>query len=142
MVPTIKTFADFLAAKGLKLTGERQMIVREVFSNHRHFEIEQLLTDLRGKSRKASRATVYRTLDLLVEAGLVRKVCQGAGHFTYEPMLEGQKHDHLICINCAKVISFQDPEIERLKKRICHELGFELAGYCFQLFGHCKSCRS
>ena len=142
MAPKVKLFADFLVSKGLKLTGERQKIVDEIFRIPRHFEPEELLIELRGRQLKASRATIYRTLELLREAGLIRKVCMGSGRFSYEPVTEDAKHDHLICVRCGKVVCFIDPEAEAAKKRIGAEKGFELTGQCFQLFGYCPACRS
>src|ERR1051326_3849620 len=93
----IAKFADFLQQQGLKLTSEREALLREIFSIHYHFEADELLVKLKQNNLKISRATVYRTLELLVKAGLVRRVPLGEDHYHYEPVSGNSHHDHLVC---------------------------------------------
>src|SRR2546423_5009031 len=106
-------FQDFLVTNALKLTHEREALVREIFATHYHFEADQLLFKMKEKHLKISRATVYRTLELLVKSGLVRRVHLGEDHYHYEHVRADSHHDHLICTTCGAVIEFNDPDLER-----------------------------
>src|SRR5213082_383470 len=105
-------FKDFLAQNTLKLTSEREALVREIFSTHYHFEADELLFKMKDKKVKISRATVYRTLELLVKSGMVRRVHLGEDHYHYEHVSGNSHHDHLVCTTCGSVIEFHDPLIE------------------------------
>src|SRR5437016_13769257 len=108
----ITRFQDFLAHHGQKLTQERTSLVREIFSTHHHFEADELLLKMKQKSVKISRATIYRTLELLVKSGMVRRVHLGEDHYHYEHVKGDSHHDHLICTTCGSVIEFHDPALE------------------------------
>src|ERR1700692_434641 len=105
----INRFSDFLSRQGQKLTRERTALVREIFSTHYHFEADELLFTMKQKSVKISRATVYRTLELLVKSGLVRRVHLGEDHYHYEHISENSHHDHLVCTTCGTGIAVQHP---------------------------------
>src|SRR5881392_3575742 len=102
----INRFGGFLLDQGLKLTTERTALVREIFATHYHFEADELLFKMKGKGLKISRATIYRTLELLVKSGMVRRVHLGEEHYHYEHVLGDSHHDHLICTTCGTVIEF------------------------------------
>ena len=104
----IARFSEFLQQQGLKLTSEREALVREIFSIHYHFEADELLFKMKQNNVKISRATVYRTLELLVKSGLVRRVHLGEDHYHYEHVSGNSHHDHLICTACGMVIEFHD----------------------------------
>ena len=106
-------FEAYLRSKKLKLTGERMEILAAVFQKNAHFDAEELHGELKHHGRDISRATVYRTLDLLVQCGLVRKSSLGSSHANYEAAHEDEHHDHLICLNCNRVIEFYRPDLER-----------------------------
>src|SRR5918999_950257 len=91
----ITRFQSFLQDHGLKLTGERSALVHEIFSIHYHFEADELLFKMKQKNVKISRATVYRTLELLVKSGMVRRVHLGEDHYHYEHITGNSHHDHL-----------------------------------------------
>src|SRR6266496_3444885 len=109
----IERFQEFLGNQGLKLTRERTALLREIFATHYHFEADELLFKMKEKALKISRATVYRTLELLVKSGMVRRVHLGEDHYHYEHVRGDSHHDHLICTTCGTVIEFSDPELER-----------------------------
>src|SRR5205809_3239156 len=115
----IDKFQGFLAKQGLKLTRERTALLREIFATHYHFEADELLFKMKEKGVKISRATVYRTLELLVKSGMVRRVHLGEDHYHYEHVRGDSHHDHLICTTCGGVIEFHDEELERLQREIC-----------------------
>jgi Fur family ferric uptake transcriptional regulator len=141
MKTALQAFARYLDSKSLKLTEERKAVLKEIFLRRGHVEAEDLASNLRKKKKTASRATIYRTLELLVESGIVRKVDLGHGHFHYEPVLDDPHHEHMICLSCGKVIEFSDKTMERTLDRLCKRTGFEHRSHRFQIFGYCKDCR-
>ena len=108
-------FEAFLRSRQLKLTGERLDLVAAVFGRDGHFDADQLHTSLKLKDKGISRATVYRTLDLLVQCGLVRKSSFGDQHAHYEAVHSDEHHDHLICLNCDAILEFYRPDLEALQ---------------------------
>ena len=141
MKKAVKSFAKYLNSRNLKLTKERKAVLEEIFLHTGHLEAEDILHSLRRKKKRASRATIYRTLDLLVDSGIVRKVDFGHGHSHYEQVLGHAHHEHMICIKCGKVIEFPDEKIERLIKKLCEKSGFEHTSHSFQIFGYCRDCK-
>jgi Fur family ferric uptake transcriptional regulator len=134
-------FEGFLRGKKLKLTGERMAILNAVFLRRKHFDAETLHATLREEGGDISRATVYRTLDLLVQCGLVRKNSLGSSHANYEAARDNEHHDHLICLNCGKVIEFYRPDLETLQDKICTENSFKSLHHSLQIFGLCSDCK-
>jgi Fur family ferric uptake transcriptional regulator len=134
-------FRKYLERRGLKLTAERQALFDELFARHEHFEADELLMRLRNKRKKISRATIYRTLDLLVDSGIVGRVRIRESGYRYERMRAGDHHDHLICDDCGKVVEFREPRIESLQDEICERYGFVLLSHSHQLRGVCRQCR-
>ncbi|HJQ36133.1 MAG TPA: Fur family transcriptional regulator [Thermoanaerobaculia bacterium] len=137
----IHKFQDFLQQQGLKLTSERTALIREIFSTHYHFEADELLFKMKQKGVKISRATVYRTLELLVKSGLVRRVHLGEDHYHYEHVSGDSHHDHLICTTCGGVIEFHDEELEQRQREICERKKFTPTFHNLQILGVCDSCR-
>jgi Fur family transcriptional regulator, ferric uptake regulator len=133
-------FETYLRSKKLKLTGERMEILATIFRKDKHFDAEELHGELKAMGRDISRATVYRTLDLLVQCGLVRKSSLGSSHANYEAAHENEHHDHLICLSCNKVIEFYRPDLETLQDAICGEKGFKPLHHSLQIFGLCSEC--
>ena len=133
-------FESFLRSRQLKLTGERHELLAEVFAQTEHFDADQLHIMLKQKGKAISRATVYRTLDLLVQCGLVRKSSFGDQHAHYEPVRSDEHHDHLICVNCNVIIEFFRPDLEKLQEAICIEHGFKPLRHSHQIFGLCRDC--
>jgi Fur family ferric uptake transcriptional regulator len=143
-MPTIERevarFSGFLQQQGLKLTNERAALVREIFATHYHFEADELLFKMKEKQLKISRATVYRTLELLVKSGMVRRVHLGEDHYHYEHVSGNSHHDHLICTTCGAVIEFHDPELEARQREICARKRFTPTFHNLQILGVCDSC--
>jgi len=133
-------FKNYIESKGLFFTPERQSIAEEVFSSHDHFDADELLKALKSKGSKASRATVYRTLDLLVGSGLVEKIDLSEGRSAYEHTAGHPHHDHLICIKCGAVLEFEEPLIEQLQSWACEKASFKPTGHSLNIYGYCKNC--
>lgn len=133
-----KVFGDFLEKAGQKYTKQRKNIVNEIFKIHEHFEIESFIELLHKKKIKVARATVYSTLKLLLESKLIRKVRTGRGLIVYEHTFGHEHHDHLICVDCDKVIEIHDAEIEKRQIEICEKLGFILENHTHTMYVRCK----
>ena len=138
--PEETRFEAFLRTRKLKLTRERLVILAAIFRQEHHFDAESLHADLRTEGGDISRATVYRTLDLLVQAGLVRKNSLGASHANYEAAHEDEHHDHLICISCRQVLEFFRPDLEALQEDVCRAHAFRPVHHSLQIFGLCERC--
>ncbi|MEE8436295.1 MAG: transcriptional repressor [bacterium] len=139
-MPREKTFLEFLALRGLKLTRQRRAVVNEIFGDAGHFEAEELVERLKGNRTRVSRATVYRTLELLRECQLVEKLDFGTQRSYYEHVSPNEHHDHLICIRCGNVIEFHNERLETLQKEICGNFGFQESYHSLRIFGHCSKC--
>jgi Fur family ferric uptake transcriptional regulator len=130
-----------LRERGLRVTEDRLAIWRELAGAHDHMDADALYALLRRKGLKGSRATVYRTLDVFVKAGLVSKIRATEQRFLYEIAAGRRHHDHLVCTRCGKIIEFENEEIERLQDQIAARHGFTLAGHVMRLSGLCGDCR-
>ena len=136
------SFAEHLKAKGLKSTPERLEVLRAIFGKERHFAVEDLVQELHRRGHAVSRATIYRTLSLLAEGGLIREAVRGNGFTHYEHVHEAEHHDHLLCTRCGAVVEFESPEIERLQDEICRRHGFTPYAHAHQINGLCRKCRA
>src|ERR1700733_10320738 len=135
-------FEEFLATRGLRLTPERSAIVDEVFSSHRHFDGDELtarLLEHKGDVR-VSRATVYRALRLMVDAGLLRRVARPNGREVYEHDYGYPQHDHFICRVCGELIEFQNGAISQILDEVAAKNSFRVSGHRLEVYGLCSKC--
>ena len=136
-----RLFSDYLEQKQLKYTPERKVILREVFSLHNHFEADELYFKLRKKgSHRISRATVYRTLPLLEESGLIRRVVFIDKHTHYEHVYGSMHHEHLICLSCGDVIEFYKKSLEDTLEDVARENKFNSVAHKLEITGYCRNC--
>ncbi len=135
-----ESFLIFLRQRRHRVTAERLALLDEVFRQHGHIDAEHLLAAARGRGLKISRATVYRNLDLLVASGLARKQRLGRRRYLYEHVHGGQRHDHLVCTVCGRVVEFLSPGIAALQSEICRAHGFVPSAYSLQINGLCQAC--
>jgi Fur family transcriptional regulator, ferric uptake regulator len=135
-------FINFLTKKNLRLTSQRQAIIESVFSTDKHFTAEELLEWSRNRDRSVSRATVYRTLPLLTESGLVREMDFGKDYKFYDPnYAEHPNHNHIICQDCEKIVEFESDKIAKLEDEISHKLGFSVKSQRLQITGNCEQLK-
>ena len=134
-------FTAYLRSEGLKITSERTAILEAAFSIPGHFAADDLLLRLRLSGSNISKATIYRTLALLVKSGILREVIFGEKHIHYEPAFGKDHHDHLICISCGEIIEFTESTIEHLQEKICTQHGFLPYRHKFEVTGLCKTCQ-
>ena len=134
-------FKSYLASQSLKLTPQRSDVFEKVFETHEHFSAETLYAWLRNdEDSKVSRATVYRTLQLLQDGGFIESLDTGRGELVYEHVVGHRHHDHMVCLGCGKIEEFQDERIEELQEKACERKGFELVSHTLRLMGYCKAC--
>src|SRR5437899_12398652 len=139
---TKQRFLEFLTKKNLRITSQRQAIVDTVFDTEEHFTAEQLLEWSRRRDQSVSRATVYRTLPLLTESGLVREMDFGKDYKFYDPnYADHPNHSHIICQDCDKIVEFESEKIEKLENEISHKLGFELKMQRLQISARCEDLK-
>jgi Fur family ferric uptake transcriptional regulator len=136
----ILQFRNYLRARGLRYTRERQMVLDIILPDQGHLEVRDVQKKLREKGFNVSRATVYRTLHLLTESGLVERVHLGEAHHHYEPSPGFEHHDHLVCLKCGVVIEFFDPDLEKRQQSIYRRHGFYAKTHNLQVFGLCHKC--
>jgi Fur family ferric uptake transcriptional regulator len=135
-------FMDFLARKNLRVTAQRQAIIETAFGTRQHFTAEQLLEWSRRRDKSVSRATVYRTLPLLTESGLVREMDFGKDYKFYDPnYAEHPRHNHIICQDCDKIVEFDSKKIEKLENEISQRLGFALKDHRLQITATCEQLK-
>ena len=132
---------NILHKEGLRYTPQRQEVWNELLSSTRHRDAEEIYFTLIKRGIKVSRATVYRTIDVLVKNNLIEKLEIGDGKARFEYNEKYKHHDHLICTSCGKIIEFHDNGIENLQRSIANKYGFELIHHSHQLFGICKDCK-
>src|SRR5882757_4267901 len=131
-----------MAKKGLRSTDQRKLIIETFFLAPNHVSIEELLAQVRSQDSRVGYATVYRTLKLLTECGVAFERRFGDGLARYELADEASHHDHLICVDCGKIIEFEEPKIEELQERIATRYGFELLSHKHEMYGTCSECQA
>lgn len=136
----VRRFEMHLRSRSLKLTSQRRRIFDRVFATHEHFSAEEMYGWLKSEPERVSRATVYRTLALLLEGRFVSALDSGRGELLYEHVLGHPHHDHMVCLGCGKITEFHDERIEELQLEACRKKGFQLVSHEHRLQGYCKGC--
>ena len=133
-------FKQYLAGQKLKMTQERRRILDEIFSSPEHFGADELHLRFVDKKVAMSRATIYRTLEHLVKSGLVRRVYLDKKKAFYEHVYGRRHHEHMICLNCGKVIEFSDDPLEQRQDKVCRDLKFKPLRHSLRIVGLCSAC--
>jgi Fur family ferric uptake transcriptional regulator len=128
---------DYMQRHGLRSTEQRRVVTELFFASDGHLSIEDLLEKVRVEEPGIGYATVYRTLKLLKDCGLAFERHFGDGVSRYEVAWEDEHHDHLICVECQKIVEFEDEEIERLQRAVAEKHGFKLVRHKLELYAEC-----
>ncbi len=131
-------FKESLQVAGLKSTRQRDLIAKKFFELDQHISVEELLTELRKDAPRVGYATVYRTLKILVDHGFANPRNFQDGQTRYDPQYDKAQHDHLICMDCRRIIEFDNPEIMALLRAVSEKHGMTLVRRSLELYGKCS----
>lgn len=136
----LDAFRIFLKSKGCRITRERESIAEAVLMNQGHFDVDELFLALRGKDG-VSKASIYRTIPILIESGILVAVYLENGHMHYERVFGRDHHSHLRCTCCGRIFEFSVPELPALEKDVAKQRQFKSEGHKFEIWGLCSDCQ-
>jgi len=142
MSPFIHLFRRYLRQQGLPVTQQREVVADVVFKSSEHLSVEEIETALRARGERIGKATIYRTMEILVRSGLVEEHDFGEGFKRYEHLFGQQPvHEHLICTHCSSVTEFQAPEVVRVQEEVARRHGFLASRHRLEIYGICAGCQ-
>ena len=140
--PVVDRFVGYLREHNLPVTAQRLAIAETLLTSHRHLSAEEVAQEVTAAGRKVGTATVYRTIDTLLESGLVVERDFGEGFRRFEPARDIPHHEHLVCTQCGKVEEFRDERLERMTTIVAESRGFARQRHRLVIHGVCKDCQT
>jgi Fur family ferric uptake transcriptional regulator len=141
MKSEIEVFRKFVRDKGLRNTPEREQVIRTIFAIHDHFDVDDLHLRLHKDDERISKATIYRTIPLLIECGLIQEAYFEDGHMHYEHIYGHEHHCHLRCLNCGQVVEFIDETGKTVEEKLEKHYDFQITGHKLDVYGYCPKCK-
>lgn len=141
--PYLHLFRRYLRQQGLPVTQQREVVADVVFNSTEHLSVEEIEARLKARGERIGKATIYRTMEILVRSGLVEDHDFGDGFKRYEHLF-GQRmgHEHLVCTHCRKVVEFLRPDIERIQNEVAAQHGFLPTRHRLEIYGLCADCQA
>lgn len=137
----LEIFRRYLRERSLPVTSQREQVAQVLFAAGGHLSVEDLEGLLRKRGLHVGKATIYRTLDLLAQSGMVHERDFGEGFRRYERVPGHPHHEHLICLRCGKVVEFSNERLEKMKELIAEEYGFQHRHHRLEIYGVCRECQ-
>jgi Fur family ferric uptake transcriptional regulator len=141
MKSALQVFREYIRQRGFRRTPERELLLREIFEIHGHFDVAELHLKLRQKKVKVSKASIYRALPLFIDCGLIREVDFSDGHWHYEHIYGHAHHSHLRCLSCGEVLEFEEPALKVLEEQLARKYSYRIKGHHLQVKGYCPECQ-
>ncbi len=142
MSPFIRLFHRYLREQGLPVTQQREVVADVIFNSFDHLSVEEIERTLKERGERIGKATIYRTMEILVRSGLVEEHDFGEGFKRYEHLFGQQpEHEHLICTHCGKVTEFHSPEVMRVQAETARLHGFLATRHRLEIYGLCAHCQ-
>ena len=141
--PYLPLFRRYLRQQGLPVTPQREVVADVVFGSREHLSVEEIEARLKERGERIGKATIYRTMEILVRSGLVEDHDFGDGFKRYESLFGTQPvHEHLVCTHCRKVVEFRRPELGRIQDQVAREHGFVPTRHRLEIYGLCGDCQA
>jgi len=134
-------FTKYLKQENYRITPERFVVLNAALAHRGHFDADELFLRIKAAGEKVSRATVYNTLELLRNCGIISRYTFGRKQAHYEKAYGTSHHHHLICTRCGEIIEFTSDEIEKIQADVCKRKKFKVESHTFQIFGVCEKCQ-